>query len=116
MIPSEVQGMLTVCVMGSIIATTLSLTIFNISMSHSLLGRGLPIVLTASLLFSFSWVISLIYVIAGATNSWILELAIHLLFIGAIFILLTIIAYFIKIEEILFYLRENKKSNLINKN
>lgn len=80
MIPSEIiREVLVISLTGSIIATTLSLTIFNISMVHSVLRMGLPLVLVAALLFSLSWVMSLIYVISGATDLWILELVIHYL-------------------------------------
>ena len=85
--------------MGSIIATTLSLTIFNISVTHKFLSSGITPVLTAALIFNFSWITSLIYIISGTTASWILSIAIHSLLIGAMFILITVLIYFIKIAE-----------------
>ncbi|KAF5430568.1 hypothetical protein C5S39_07480 [Candidatus Methanophagaceae archaeon] len=109
MIPETSEIML-IGIIGSIIATTLSLTILNISMTHRLFRTGITPVLMATLLFSFSWITSLVYIITGTAVSWILELTIHLLFIGAIFILLSIFTYLIKIDEILFYMRGNKRT------
>lgn len=82
--------------MGSIIATTLSLTILNIAITNKI-SFGITPVLTAALIFNFSWIISLIYIISGTTASWILSIAIHSLLIGAMFILITVLIYFIKI-------------------